>query len=320
MEAERKIEIRADNLRVAYGASIALNLPALEVKGNIIALIGHNGAGKSTMIKSVLGLLPPRSGSLRVTQSLPGTPQLLSPEEHMAFCPESGAVFADIKVESYIKLWCRLKHRDANFYKKAGSKYIEMMKLGPLLSKLGRELSKGQRRRVQTAIGFLCEPQLFLCDEPFDGLDVQKTSELIEIIQTQTARMSFVISSHRMDVVERLADVIVVLKEGAAISVGAPKSVCRELCGAGFKIGGMQNAAALMEALRQKFPTALISRLDDKICVAGQDLNKEALARLINQVDRNGALLEDHSASLIEAMNYHLRELEGVNIRPGSPD
>jgi len=223
-----RVAIEIENLNVRYAELQALRIDTLRVKGGVFALLGHNGAGKSTLIKTLLGLLEPRSGSLGAF-SIDG--QRLIPQKDMAFCPENGAVFADISVEEYLRLWCRIKHNDARYYKNVGSHYVERLNIQPLLRKRGRELSKGQRRRVQTALGFMSDPRLFLFDEPFDGLDVQRTTELMEIVEEEQEKRSFLISSHRMDVMERLADTIVVLQDGQVRCKGGLESVCGELIG-----------------------------------------------------------------------------------------
>ena len=101
---DHAITLTAKDLGIRYTDLVALDIPALAVTGTVIALLGHNGAGKSTMIKALLGLLEPFSGSLSAVDRRGNR---LVPEEHMAFCPENGAVFADISVERYLQLWCR---------------------------------------------------------------------------------------------------------------------------------------------------------------------------------------------------------------------
>ncbi len=221
-----RVSLEAHDLSVRYTELVALEIPRLVAHGQIIAVLGHNGAGKSTLIKALLGLLIPHSGSLQVRDS---DGLILRPEEHMAFCPENGAVFADISVESYLRLWCRIKHDNPRYYLKTGATYVERLSITQLLAKKGRELSKGQRRRVQTALGFMGDPRLFLFDEPFDGLDVQRTNDLMEIVEEERAKRAFLISSHRMDVMERLADLVLVLRNGSVASVGSVPEVCADL-------------------------------------------------------------------------------------------
>jgi ABC-2 type transport system ATP-binding protein len=227
--SSKHVLIKLEHLKVCYADTMALKVDQLSAKGNAIALVGHNGSGKSTMIKTVLGLLQPKAGSLNV-YSADNLSKRLVPEQHMAFAPENGAVFADITVENYLKLWCRIKAGNASYYKRAGSRYVERLELTELLPKLGRELSKGQRRRVQIAVGFLSNPELFLFDEPFDGLDVHQSNQLLQLMLEETENMSIIVSSHRMEMVERVSDQVIVLENGGIVTHGSIDQVCEALC------------------------------------------------------------------------------------------
>lgn len=304
----REVTLRLRDLKVAYGNHRALDISELSLTGGVIALLGHNGAGKSTLIKTILGLLPHSPQALRIVDAVTG--QSLTHFD-MAFCPESGSVFEDITVEDYIRLWCRLRHRDGTYFKKEGARYMETLEIGPLLPRRGRELSKGQRRRVQTAIGFLTKPRLFLFDEPFDGLDVQKTQELAEIIQQASSDMNFIISSHRMDVMERLADHALVLQGGQIAAHGTIDETCQTLAGTSAVITGASQPLSLCEQLRAHMPQALITHLGAQIAITAPTLDEQLLAELVRDADRNGAMITLGRASLTDAMSYHLRELAG---------
>jgi len=295
------------DFEVNYKDSFSLQTRALNIAGNVIAIIGHNGAGKSTLIKSILGLLPIAHGTLKASLMVQKEIRYLTPEKDMAFCPENGSVFSDISVESYVKLWCRLKHNDANFYKKAGSVYCDLLKITPLLPKLGRELSKGQRRRVQTAIGFLTNPKLFLFDEPFEGLDVEKSHALTETINDHRSKMAFIISSHRMDVIERLADAVVVLHEGRIISTGSVSTVCEEIAGQSITLHCESHDDELLSLIREKFANCLVVRIENDITVTGKGLDVRTLTNFLNEKRRENILSQATRPTLIDAMNYHLR-------------
>ena len=301
--------LETQNFEAYYNTRFSLNMPALSIKGNVIAILGHNGAGKSTLIKAILGLLPVTKGKISTAVLGDNLEQVkvLKPEADMAFCPENGSVFSDISVESYVKLWCRLKHDDAEYYKKEGQYYCDLLNLNPLLPKLGRELSKGQRRRVQTAIGFLTKPRLFLFDEPFEGLDVEKSHALAEIINDHKKRMYFIISSHRMDVIERLADSLIVLHEGQIVSTGSVNEVSKELAGQSIRIHHPPTADKVYAAFRENQANSLVTKIGNDIVVTGKHVNEAFISALLSQTSTPFESIDSSSPNLIDAMNYHLR-------------
>lgn len=305
-----KVRITAGDLEIAYSDVIAVRADSLDITGGVIAVIGHNGAGKSTFIKCLLDLLPPQRGYLEA-RPLNDPALRLKAEEDMAFCPETGSVFADISVESYIKLWCRLKSPSSDFYKKEGSRFIDALFIEPLFKKLGRELSKGQRRRVQTAIGFLCSPKLFLFDEPFDGLDVQKTRELARLIEFESSRTAFIVSSHRMDVIERISDSVLVIKEGRFAASGAVPDVCRVLCPRTARLSNLQDMDAVEGILSEMYPKCVQTRHNAAIDISGDmSLEENGLRQALTRAGETNSAIEIRSSSLVDAMDYHLAGLE----------
>lgn len=307
---QKILQMMARDLVVSYGNYVALNCSDLNVSGKCIAVVGHNGAGKSTLIKSLLGLLPITNGSITLRDQL--TERTFIPEKDMAFCPETGSVFADIKVESYIKFWCRIKHGNDRYYKEAGKKYIELLELAPLLSKLGRELSKGQRRRVQTAIGFFTKPRVFLFDEPFDGLDVLKTTELAHIIQNESEHINFIISSHRMDVIERLADIVIVLKEGEVVVADTVENVCHALSGDTFLLSNLNDRSTVLEKVKELFPHHLINHLGEIVSITGEGNDDSKIKQMLHTLGESKVIITGSRSTLTDAVNYHLKTLNLV--------
>ncbi len=308
-----KTEIIAENLRVNYGKFCALEIDRLRLSGRIIGVIGHNGSGKSTLIKTILQLLMPRRGSVETFWTHAETRTALIPEQHMAFSPENGAIFEDMPVESYIKLWCRIKHNNGNFYKQAGSRYLEKLNLTPLLPKLGRELSKGQRRRVQVAVGFMIKPRLFLFDEPFDGLDIVQSNELTNVMLEESNSMSMIVSSHRMEVIERLADIVIVLHEGRVFASGAVDEVCRTLGGTSILISETLNQPLspekLLDIMKREFLSCLINQIGNQLLITGDGLTIEALQEFFLRQHLQGLRINEARPSLVDAMRYHLNKL-----------
>jgi ABC-2 type transport system ATP-binding protein len=298
-----RIELEAKDLVVSYGTRQAL-MATFRLQGSTIGLIGHNGAGKSTLIKTILELLVPQQGTIsaRLTE---GDGRQLIAREDMAFCPEGGSVFEEIKVESYIRFWCRFKTSSENHYKEEGSDIIDALSISPLLGRLGRELSKGERRRVQTAIGFLTKPKLFLFDEPFCGLDIQKTRELRQVLERQNSNTAFIISEHRMSLIEDLSDQVIVLHKGTIASFGTPAEVAQELAKHTYRVRVENNIHTALSELQEALPLGLVSRHANYLHISGD----ETLANyLIPSVAKLGITeqIEEIAPSLETALHYFL--------------
>jgi ABC-type multidrug transport system ATPase subunit len=300
------VSFELKNLEVAYEKQVALKCEEARFTGNIHALIGHNGAGKSTFLKTILGLLVPKSGSIVVDFARDGTShELLKPEESIAYCPESGSVFSDITVRQYVELWCRLKTKDPKYYKNSdGAKVMEYLDIEPLMGKLGRELSKGQRRRVQTAIGFLISPKLFLIDEPFDGLDVERTHRLTSLIKLFSQKMTFVVSSHRMDVMERLADYVIVFYQGRLRASGSVSEVAESLAGSTFVLETDSEHPRLQEQLSSRWPDTVVNSHGGYLTLTGEGLDLDQV-RLVASM--GPSKIRTVSPTLVDAMTYHLK-------------
>jgi len=303
------IYIEADKLKVSYNAITALSTSGLQLSGNVISVVGHNGAGKSTLIKTILQLLTPKQGKLVVSElNQEGVPVALTSDRDMAFCPEEGAVFADISVRSYIEMWCRLKHRDPEYYLKQEEELLNELDIDLLLDRLGRELSKGERRRVQTFIGFLCNPKLFLLDEPFDGLDVQRTDQLANIISRQAIERCFLISSHRLDVVENLSDLVIVLKAGKFIASGKPGDVAQKLSGATLVIEATRYDSRLLPFLENRFPGFAFRNQGRRVYITGKSIPVESIESSLKEDKFEISNFSKQRPTLAEAMSYQFKE------------
>lgn len=296
---------------VKYDSFTALDIPSLAFTGNRICLVGHNGSGKSTMIKALLKLLPLSSGVLE-TQIVSGNKKFsITPSQHMAFSPEQGSVFSDISVEEYIQTWCYIKHRNAKYYRHEGSKYIDALSISPLLGKLGRDLSKGQRRRVQTAVGFIANPLFFLFDEPFDGLDVKQASDFAEIVRSESRSRAFLLSSHRMGIVERLADTIIVLSNGKVAAIGSLEDVVYSLASQCFHISLpaelLSKANEICGYMQKEFSSSIVHNIGALISITGNALRPEPLIASLEKVNVCANDIFPVQPSLEDAIDFFLR-------------
>lgn len=305
------ITLSAKDLQVKYERQVALSIDELSVSGTVLAVLGHNGAGKSTLLKTLLGLLAPRRGSLLAKDSK--ATQLI-PEQHMAFCPENGAVFEDIRVSDYLRVWLRLRGKHDSLKAQRVTQLLDLFEVGPLLEKFGRELSKGQRRRVQSVVGFLIEPKLFLFDEPFDGLDVQRTAELAGILEIYKEQTAFIISSHRMDVIERVADAAIVLANGAVVAKGEIPEVATQLAGKSIFFNKAVVSKEFSREIAQQF-ALYITHIGDQFVLTGPAVSDPVFKDFL--LAKNLIMTESREfiPTLTDAMGFHLEKLRSQSVQ-----
>ena len=212
--------IQTNGLTKRYGSLTALEPLDLSVApGEHFALLGVNGAGKSTAIKLLTGLTAPTAGDATVG----GFSICRQPEQVkgiIGVSPQETAVAPNLTVRENLALICGIH----GFSKeKTAAKLPELTKqfgLEPVLTRKAGTLSGGWQRRVSIAMALLPEPQVLFLDEPTLGLDVLARRELWDLIRGLQGRVTVILTTHYMEEAEALADRIGILKDGRLLAVG----------------------------------------------------------------------------------------------------
>ena len=206
-------------------------------QGEMVGYIGENGAGKSTTIKMLTGILTPTSGSVIVNGMNPH-------KERERFVQTIGVVFGqrsqlwwDIAVQESFRLLKKVyKVSDAQ-YNEHMEHVIKTLDLGPLLDKPVRKLSLGQRMRCELAAALIHNPPLLFLDEPTIGLDVLVKLKIREFLKeiNEKYNTTILLTTHDLTDIEALCERVVMLDEGNIIYDGALKSL-KETWGEGKEI------------------------------------------------------------------------------------
>ncbi len=207
--------IRLDRLTKRFGAEIALSDVSLEVPpGVVFALLGENGAGKTTAIRIMLGLAQPNSGRAEVL-GLSSAKQGLSIRQRVGYVAERPTLYEWMTVEE-------IGWFTAGFY---GPGFLpEFAKLAaqfalPPKKKL-KALSKGTRAKVALSLALAHQPELLVLDEPTSGLDAMVRREFLEsMVDRASQGQTVFLSSHQIVEVERVADVVAILRKGKLLLV-----------------------------------------------------------------------------------------------------
>jgi ABC-2 type transport system ATP-binding protein len=293
LERDRAIVARAvDKVYAGWwgrGARTALRGLTLEVhRGCAFGLIGENGAGKTTFVKSLLGVIQPNAGELRV---LGGAPRDIAVRARVGYVPERLALPAAFSARAYLHGVARLKRqRDAEH---EVERQLERVGLaGDAGERIGK-FSKGMRQRLALAAALLGAPELLVLDEPTDGVDPLGRAEIRRLLAEERARgATLLLNSHLLSETERMCDRIAILAGGKIVREGS----VRELCGAAGR-------------WRVRFEAAL--PLNDEDFEAQSDGSHVLHADTPQALDRKLAAARARGALLIE-LRPEAKDLETV--------
>jgi phospholipid/cholesterol/gamma-HCH transport system ATP-binding protein len=226
--------ISVSDLRVGFGRSEVLKGLSLELlSGEILGLVGGSGAGKSVLMRSIIGLVRPRSGSITVfgtDLTRAGIAERQAIERRWGILFQQGALFSSLTalqniqfpMREYLRLSPRLMDEIA-------LAKLEMVGLkADDARKMPSELSGGMTKRVALARALALDPEIVFLDEPTSGLDPISAGAFDELIRTlqQTLGISVLMVTHDLDSLEAVCDRIAVLAEGRVVELG-PLAVMR---------------------------------------------------------------------------------------------
>jgi ABC-2 type transport system ATP-binding protein len=209
------------DLEKRYGAKAAVDGLNLSVpRGSFFGFLGPNGAGKSTTIRILTGLIPFDRGTVEVLGfTLPG--QELEIKRRIGIVPDESLLFDRLTGGEYLEFVGRMYGLDRPTAIERARGLLDVFEL-PATRKMISEYSKGMRKRVAMAASLIHHPELFLMDEPFEGVDAVGARLMKDILQHQVARGATVfLTSHVLEVVERLCDQVAIINEGRIAVAGA---------------------------------------------------------------------------------------------------
>jgi ABC-2 type transport system ATP-binding protein len=213
--------IVARDLRKIYGSKLAVDGLNLEVpRGSFFGFLGPNGAGKSTTIKMLTGLIPPDSGSIEILgYRLPQ--QDLEIKRRIGLVPDESLLFDRLTGAEFLEFAGRMYGLTRTV---AIERARDLLKLFELADdgKIIGEYSKGMRKRVAMAASLIHHPELFLMDEPFEGVDAVGARLMKDILIDQVKRGATIfLTSHVLEVVERLCDRVAIIDNGRIVNSGS---------------------------------------------------------------------------------------------------
>lgn len=215
--------IETENLTKKYKEKIAVNKVNLKIdKGELFALLGTNGAGKSTTIKMLSTLILPTDGKI-IINGLDIVKDSQKIKEIINVSPQETAIAPNLSVKENLEFMAGV-YGIPNKIEKI-NELIKIFKLDEVLKQKAKTLSGGWQRKVSIAISLINDPEILFLDEPTLGLDVIARKELWSVIEKLKGKITIILTTHYMEEAEKLSDRIGIMSKGELIDVGSSKEL-----------------------------------------------------------------------------------------------
>lgn len=214
------------NVTKKYGDKVALNNVSFDIKeGEIFAFIGHNGAGKTTMIKSLVGILDFDHGDILINnKSIKEKP--IECKLEMAYVPDNPDLYENMTAIDFINFVCDMYETPLDIRKENITKYAKMFEIEDKLNDDISSFSHGMKQKVALISALSHDPKVLIMDEPFVGLDPKAVFDVKNVMKEMTKEgKTIFFSTHILDVAEKLCDRVAIIKNGSIVKIGKMKEI-----------------------------------------------------------------------------------------------
>lgn len=209
------------DLRKVYeGKAVVDSLSLTVPRGSFFGFLGPNGAGKSTTIRMLTGLIPPTSGVIELLGlSMPADE--IAIKQRIGLVPDESLLFDRLTGAEFLEFVGRMYALPRTLAVERAGELLDLFELSGERRKLIAEYSKGMRKRITMAASLIHRPELFLMDEPFEGVDAVGARLMKDILLEQVRRGATIfLTSHVLEVVERLCDHAAIIDKGRIVAEG----------------------------------------------------------------------------------------------------
>ncbi len=213
--------VHIKHLTGGYGKKPVIKNINFELKdGEIIGLIGLNGAGKSTTIKHMLGLLTPTEGEMSIS-GIDIKEDINAYRQHLSYIPEAPVIYDALTLKEHIEITAMAYGIDYDEAMKRAEPLLKTFRLQDQLSVFPSHFSKGMKQKVMIICAFIVEPDLYIIDEPFLGLDPLGIQSMLDLMEAKKKEgRTVLMSTHILATAERYCDRFIILDHGEIVAMG----------------------------------------------------------------------------------------------------
>ncbi|CAN0878408.1 ABC transporter A family member 1 [Linum grandiflorum] len=330
---KRCIQIR--NLHKVYttrkGDCCAVNSLQLSLYENqILALLGHNGAGKSTTIAMLVGLIPPTSGDALVFGKNITT-DMDEIRRGLGVCPQQDILFPELTVREHLELFATLKGVDESFLDRSVTDMIDEVGLGDKVNTVVRALSGGMKRKLSLGIALIGNSKVIILDEPTSGMDPYSMRLTWQLIKKIKKGRTILLTTHSMDEADELGDRIAIMANGSLKCCGSSLFLKHQY-GVGYTLTVVKSTATASEAANivyRHIPSATcVSEVGSEICFKLPLASSSSFEGMFREIEscmgRSGSMSEpiseDNHCRGIQDYGILVTTLEEVFLRVAGCD
>ena len=213
--------VKVEHLTGGYGKKPVIKDLNFELeKGEIVGLIGLNGAGKSTTIKHMLGLINPMEGKLSIS-NIKINEDIENYRRKLSYIPESPVIYDELTLEEHIEMTAMAYQLSREEAMRRAKPLLKVFRLENELKVFPSHFSKGMKQKVMIICAFLVDPELYIIDEPFLGLDPLGIQSMLDLmVEKRNENRTVLMSTHILATAERYCDRFIILDKGEIVAFG----------------------------------------------------------------------------------------------------
>ena len=217
--------IEVKNITKKYGDFTAVDDISFEVKdGEIVGLLGQNGAGKSTTMNMITGFIEPTEGTISVN-GYDIVKKSKNAKKQIGYMPENTPLYMDLTVKEFVGFMAELKLVERKSRKEEIEKVIKETGLEEVQNKLIRNLSRGYKQRVSFAGALVGNPEVLILDEPTVGLDPKQIIDIRNLIRELGKKHTVIISSHILSEISQICERVIIINKGKIVAIDTPEKL-----------------------------------------------------------------------------------------------
>ncbi|MBB1175997.1 ABC transporter ATP-binding protein [Staphylococcus epidermidis] len=213
--------VKVEHLTGGYGKKPVIKDLNFELeKGEIVGLIGLNGAGKSTTIKHMLGLINPMEGKLSIS-NIRINEDIENYRRKLSYIPESPVIYDELNLEEHIEMTAMAYQLSREEAMRRAKPLLKVFRLENELKVFPSHFSKGMKQKVMIICAFIVDPELYIIDEPFLGLDPLGIQSMLDLmVEKRNENRTVLMSTHILATAERYCDRFIILHKGEIVAFG----------------------------------------------------------------------------------------------------